>query len=87
MKFLGLILIDTVIYAWNGFVFSLLWKWFAVPTFHLPLLTISQSIGVMMLIAMGAHQFNKTDEDDIGLRIFYSLFAPFLMLIVGAICS
>lgn len=35
----------------SGYVLSVLWGWFIVPTFGLPLLTIPVAIGVMLVVA------------------------------------
>lgn len=42
--------------AWRGYVLSVLWAWFAVPTFGLPVLSVTQAIGVAIVVAMLTHQ-------------------------------
>ncbi len=43
------VMITTV---WYGKIFSLLWNWYIVPTFHFPELTIITGSGVMLIIAI-----------------------------------
>jgi hypothetical protein len=44
---LGLLVGAIVLNAW---VVSVLWKWFMVPIFHLPVLTIPMAIGTVLVI-------------------------------------
>ena len=35
----------------NGWVLSIIWKWFFVPTLHLPSLSIPQAIGIALVVS------------------------------------
>lgn len=35
---------------WKGYVFSILWEWFVIPVFELPLLTLIQATSFVLLI-------------------------------------
>ena len=48
---LALIIITIILaIAFKGFVLSVLWEWFITPVFGLPLLSISQSLGVALVV-------------------------------------
>ena len=52
--------------ALDGFTISILWRWFAVPLFGLPALTLWQALGVSLLasaITSNNSDF-ETDDDD-----------------------
>lgn len=51
---------------WEGFVLTKLWKWFMVPVFGLPVLSIVQAIGVSIVISMTAKAstYNLAREKD-----------------------
>lgn len=42
--------------VFNGYVLSVLWRWFIVPVFHLPVLSIVQAIGISMVVTMFTYQ-------------------------------
>jgi hypothetical protein len=47
----------------NGWVLSLLWKWFIVPIFKLPMLTVIQAIGIFMTVNfLTVHLQNEITE-------------------------
>jgi hypothetical protein len=70
----------------NGFVLTILWKWFVIPVFSLPALNIPQAIGISMVIAFLTHQRVKNKDDnkevfELWLSLFfYSVFYPLLVL-------
>ena len=45
-----------------GYTFSLLWKWFIVPIFHLPELSIVYSIGIITILAFLSGNGEKEGE-------------------------
>ena len=58
-----------VSYAFDGLVFSYIWKWFVVPIFGLPVLTVPQSIGIIIVTAfLTSRPTSKDLEGDIALR-------------------
>jgi len=44
---LGLIIANTM---WGGYVFTVLWAWFVVPTFKLQALTLAPAIGLSLMV-------------------------------------
>jgi hypothetical protein len=58
---LALMLIGVLL---NGWVLSLLWGWFLVPTLGLPSLSILQSIGIALAISYLTYQYIDTQPKD-----------------------
>jgi multisubunit Na+/H+ antiporter MnhB subunit len=56
-------LIATVYFLWEGWVLSVMWKWFAVPLFGLPRLNIGECIGIAMICSLLTHQYQPTPKD------------------------
>jgi hypothetical protein len=55
---LGFILIPLIAIL-QGWVFTVLWGWFVVPTFHAPELSIAVAIGLTIVVGM----FRRVDID------------------------
>lgn len=55
----------------SGYVLSILWAWFIVSTFGLPLLTIPVAIGIMLVVSYLTKQadFNNSDREDYQMRV------------------
>jgi hypothetical protein len=49
--------------VWRGYVFSILWGWFAVPQFGLPELPVVAAIGVSILIGFATYQHQRGPKD------------------------
>lgn len=50
----------------HGYALSVLWGWFIVPLFHLPVLTISQALGLGLVVGLLAKEVDdsgSTEED------------------------
>ena len=50
----------------KGYVFSILWAWFVVPTFGLPPLAIAPAIGVALLVSFLTYQSDATKTPEGG---------------------
>lgn len=48
---------------WSGYVLSILWGWFIVPTFGLPMLSIPAAIGVALIAGFLTKQISATKSD------------------------
>lgn len=78
---------------WRGYVLSVLWKWFVVAHFGLPLITIPVAIGISLLASMLTHQHTNTGKDNKEpleqlLYIFVMTFLlPLISLGIGAIVA
>ena len=70
----------------SGYVLSVLWGWFIVSTFGLPLLTIPVAIGIMLVVGYMTKQFdfNNQDREDYQKRFnVYMIVNPLAALAVG----
>lgn len=70
----------------NGWVLSILWGWFAVPTFGLPALSIPSAIGVALVVSYLTYQYipdRNSDEDSAGRSISFIIARPFIALFIG----
>jgi len=58
------LILTPISYVINGWVLSLLWRWFLVP-FDFPVLSIPQAIGISLVIGFLTHQVpHKHCKDD-----------------------
>lgn len=73
MLFVGIV-------TWHGYVFSILWEWFAVPLFNLRPLAIPEAIGVMLVCFMLTHQ---TPPKETGSNLIFSFVRPAFLLVMG----
>ncbi len=73
----------------DGWVLSKLWAWFMVPIFHMPALSVPQSIGIALVIGYLTKQYSnaKEEDDPKKTRTFWALMLvkPFLALLIGFI--
>ena len=57
------LIISTAILAWKGYVIVKLWNWFVVNQFGLSAISISEAIGLGLLVNLLSYQFSLTDND------------------------
>lgn len=48
----------------NGYVLSVLWGWFVVPTFGAPSLSIAPAIGIALVVGYMTHQIHDCQKED-----------------------
>ena len=63
LAFVGIIVLGVVGSVFNGYVLSILWGWFMVPTFHLPTLSVAPAIGIAMVIGYLTKQESPDVEE------------------------
>jgi hypothetical protein len=74
---------------WNGYVLSVLWGWFVVPTFGMQPLALAPAIGLALVASSLTHQYKKdakSEKSEIGETIYaFSLMMvqPAMLLLVG----
>lgn len=83
------IVISTIM---NGWVLSLLWIWFIVPIFGWPILSITQAIGLGMVVSFLTRHSVKGDEtkdtwDAIATALSGAILHPILVIAVGYIVT
>jgi hypothetical protein len=56
----------------EGFILSQLWVWFIVPVFSLPVLSVGQSVGIMVVVGMITTQitYNVKAEGSLTSQVF-----------------
>lgn len=85
----GYIAIRTLAVMWDGYVLTVLWGWFIVPTFGAPPLKIPAAIGLSIIVAFTAHQYTdcvqpeRTFGERLARATTYSALVPACMLLVG----
>ena len=83
LGFFALLIAGTIL---RGFMLSVMWGWFVVPLFHLPVLSIPYAIGLAVTASLFAGtKSSKTDDkkktaDKIAEWIAQIILGPFLVL-------
>lgn len=77
---------------WSGFVLSILWDWFLVPTLGAPHLSIPTAIGLALVVSYMTHQKEPerdkpSHEQEAISTLVYSLMKPAVALLIGYIVS
>lgn len=86
-----LLMVPSII--WKGYVLTVLWQWFMVPTFALPVLRLPAAIGVALTIHYLTYQvlFCEDPEKDSTVRtvrsLFVALVGPAFALLMGWIVN
>lgn len=78
---------------WYGYVFSILWAWFIVPTFALPVLSKALAIGIAITIKFVTNQTidckekkeDRTFYETLGRSIGNTFLLPAISLLYGYI--
>ena len=85
--FLGLFVFE---FLWYGYALSLLWAWFIAPIFGLPALTITQALGVAIVVGLLTHQAMPNDSnahttaiDKLIPAVITLIFRPLMAIICG----
>ena len=84
----GIALLIALASVWRGYVFSVLWGWFIVPIFGLPVLTIPVAIGVAMVVSFLTYQYQHNEDkrsqgDRIASLVGVIILYPLLTLGIG----
>lgn len=87
------ILSSPFIYVWRGYVLTILWGWFIVPTFGIKAITIPQAIGLSLIVSFLTYQASKSvfaDEEEPKksiLQVILSFIIPATCLLIGWIVN
>jgi hypothetical protein len=66
----------------DALVLSTIWKWYVVPTFDLPILSLGSAYGLMLIFSMvRGLNFNKKGEGD-GYNIFVVFFVSRALIMI-----
>ncbi len=70
----------------RGFVLTLLWKWFVVPVFHVPLLRIPEALGVALIITFLTYGERKeSPPKEFSSRMVFTAISALVVLGLGYI--
>lgn len=61
--FIGIVALMIISTIYNGWVLSILWKWFVVSTFGLPALGIAQGIGLSLTVGFLTKNHKPTEAE------------------------
>lgn len=67
----------------RGYVFSILWGWFIVPTFHVQTIGIPLAIGIMITIGELTRQYVPAKDNDTWMPMCTAILTPLLALLCG----
>ena len=87
-KFTLAVIFIVISNMFRGFVLSVLWGWFIVPTFNLPVLTIAPAIGVSLIVTfLTASLPDEKSERSFSSTVIYSLGFSALSLLIGYVVT
>jgi hypothetical protein len=78
----GMFALSNLLTMWKAFVFTMLWAWFIVPVFHLPMLPLMVAFGVSLIVSMLTYQ-NIQDKVDWKYAIYFATMVPMMILFFG----
>jgi len=87
----GVLVLLAISAIWKGYVLTVLWGWFVVPTFGLPALSLAPAIGMSMVVSFLTHQSDATKEQEgssserLAKAVAHALLVPALVLGIGAV--
>ena len=72
----------------NGWVLSIMWGWFVVPLFGVPVLKVAPAIGVALVAKMLTHQSSsksneKKDTSETVGELIAAFLSPMVTLLIG----
>jgi cytochrome bd-type quinol oxidase subunit 1 len=85
LTLLGIPVLLALTSMWRGYVLMVLWRWFIVPAFHLPPLTLTLAIGLSLIVGYLTHQAPTTKDESpaFGRSVLLALIFPAIALLVG----
>lgn len=85
VKIIGLIAIMFLSALLGGYTLSVVWGWFIVPTFGLPILNIPSAIGIALVVGYMTKSYDnkKSEDDEIIGAIITAFIRPFMVLGIG----
>lgn len=80
---LGLLALLVITVIWYAFVLKTLWRWFIVPTFKLPELTLPVAIGAVLIVQFLTFQYVPRGAEESTKEILYEFLLPLIALGMG----
>ncbi len=67
----------------NGFALKLLWNWFMVPILELPILSLTQAIGIGIVVGSLTHQYIPMNKEQKIEVMFSMMLLPIASILFG----
>ena len=91
---LAICLAPAAVFA-QGLAFSVLWRWFVVPTFHVAEIGVANAFGLALLCRLATHQWSdcakRDTSEDLPSQNFFDglgqVLAPLFGLAIGYVVS
>jgi len=93
LKGLGILFLGAVVIVWGGFVLQILWSWFVSSPWDIRQITLTEAVGIDLIISFLTQQFNWGNWDEsvelsdnltkTEVRIIHMIIQPALFLFVG----
>lgn len=81
LKVVGVLLLSFVVAIYEGWVLTVLWKWFVASTFALPLLSIPVALGITIIVfAFHASLFRGLEKEDVSDRPWWYIIAVTVLM-------
>lgn len=80
---LGIAVWVIIMGVYRGLVLSVLWGWFAVPTFGLPSISFVPAMGISLVVSFLTHQPQSNKNDESGKILALGALMPLLALGAG----
>jgi hypothetical protein len=82
LAFLVVPVITIMAAAYRGWALAILWAWFVVPIFRLPILTGPQAVGLSIFLGL-VMQGNPSTEVPLGKQLAALILGPLIALAIG----
>ena len=85
---IGVLVVFLIIYVplvlWNAFVMTKIWSWLIIPAWHVDPISVSQAIGVSILVGMLTHKYeNEKNNKEIGKQLIMKFVFSLLILVLS----
>lgn len=81
---LGIIALSAIL---DGWVLSIIWKWFFVSTLNLPIINVPQAIGIALVVGFLTKETNSKKDNSLGEILLLIFFRPFLVLFIAGVVT
>ncbi|MDP1688621.1 MAG: hypothetical protein Q8L47_00620 [bacterium] len=67
----------------NGLALKLLWGWFMVPIFGLPLISLAEAIGICLIVGFLTSQYIPKKDEENNEALIHSIASPVTAIVFG----
>jgi hypothetical protein len=87
VKILVLSVATPVSWVMDGWALSLLWKWFVLPTFHIPAPSVAVCVGIVAGFVLLTHQRRTNEKSSTLEECAYSFCQTLFIVAVGFVAK